>query len=262
MGVTTEFGYAHHSGRFDVNPGLMVSTVLNIAAMSKVAIIAFTEIDQVPANEAISKALHRIAWDLIHVGLHSDIGIGFDTKVFKLIYKEIKRVGRTAPDPRTPYLRLDYFALFALLKHIDSGEMYVVSVSHLPSNVEGRGGWLPSARARSHRQATRAWHHELIRLQYLWKPTGGQVISMDLNLNVARAWVRTYLLRAFPTFRLVADQPYQGTHGSRAIDTILVSRRLNPLKWIRGDRLKVLAVKDSDHRTVIVHLQRTAFGKR
>ena len=80
---------------------------------------------------------------------------------------------------------------------------------------------------------------------------------MDANLDVGLAVWRRYLQRAFRGLTLVYDPRPIATHArGRTIDVGLVSRTLNPVRWFKGRRIRVVATPDSDHRSIIVRLRR------
>jgi len=247
MGVAEEFGYAQHSGRFDRSAALLVSAAQEIIKIPLVAIISFTEIDRAIRNTALRKGLDARGWKLVHLEKFDELGIAYDPEVFDLVYKVEKKL---IDIPGGPHQRGEMRALFVLLKYKDTGRTYIASVAHTPAHLSD------PARRRAHEQGMRAWNRELRRLTMLWKPTGGRIVSMDLNMDAERKIVRVYLARMFPTLRLIVDADWENTHDKRTIDVILIGRRLNPLKWFRGDRLMVLGTKDSDHKTVIAQLRR------
>jgi hypothetical protein len=256
MGVADEFGYAHHSGRYDRRPPSLATAALNLAKEPKVYVIAFTEVSTPARHKALASALDKIGWGLVYQPKQNkDTAIGFDRAVFKQVYAVTKLLS-DVPTPGHGNLRTSWSALSLLLEYRFSGHTYIFSAAHTPSHVATNAGWRPLSRAKAHREGMKNWNNELRRLTLLWKPTGGRAASMDLNMDVAQRWVRAYLLQMMPTMNLVKDSHYEDTHDRRTIDVILIGRRLNPIKWFKGHYLKVIKTSDSDHKAVIAQLRR------
>lgn len=248
MGIAEEFGYAHHSGRYDQSPESLATATLNITKLPRVSIIAFTEVSSPERYKALDTTLTKVGWGLIYQPDHNkDTAIGFDKAEFNKQYAITKKLDNV---PSPGIRRNSWSSLTALLEHRESQRTYIVSVAHTPSHT------ISKVRMNAHREGMKSWNQELRRLTLLWTPSGGRIVSMDLNMDVALKRVRLYLARMMPTMHLIKDSGFVNTHDVRTIDVILIGRRLNPVKWFRGRYVRVIPTRDSDHRTIIVHLRR------
>lgn len=257
MGVPDEFGYAHHSGRFDRSPEALATTILNLTKLPKVAVIGMTEIATPERHKALDSALTKVGWELIYQPQHDkDTGIAFDRAVFSELHAVTKVLSKVKTYSTSGHLRASWAALLVMLRFKESEHTYIFSAAHTPSHVATTRDWYHLNRAVAHRSGMKAWNKELRRVTLLWKPTGGRTLSMDLNMDIEQRWVRQYLTRMMPTMHLIHDSRSVDTHDKRTIDVILIGRRTNPLKWFGGRYIRVVEVKDSDHKTIIVHLRR------
>lgn len=248
-------GYIHHSARFDRAPEQLAQSLVEQAGHDGVNVIGLTEVASVRRVKAARAALDEIGWALAHPP-HAECGVAFDRDVFELVHVREVQVSKIKTWSKTGKLRKPFKVVFVLLREKATGLTYLITVGHTPSHVATRQHWYQNNRARQHRDGLKGWHKQMIRFGRDWKPTGGRVLSMDLNMDLRSRWVRLYVGRHFPSLRIVQDQRYAPTHGSRPIDVVMFSRRLNPLRWFKGKRVRVVKAKDSDHRSVIVRLAR------
>lgn len=146
-------------------------------------------------------------------------------------------------------------ATTALLSHTVTGEKLVVSVSHLPSLVEGKRGLNRQypARARAYRASLRGWRRHVQKWVARTQPDG-VIVTADWNLDVKKRWVRQFLRdRTIPGSRpsFTARFPRRGTvEGSRIAPRRLVDfamstglDRTAPSKILRN-------IRSSDHHPV------------
>ena len=248
-------GYIHHSARYDRAPEQLASSLVDQAGLEGVNAIGLTEIANEHRVRVARAALAKLGWSLAHPR-HAECGLAYDASVFELVHVREVQVSWVRTWSKKGKLRPPFKVLFVLLREQASGLTYLITVGHTPSHVATRGHWYKNNRARQHRDGLKHWHKQMVRFGREWKPTGGRVLSMDLNMDLRSRWVRLYLCRNFPSLRIVQDRRYAPTHGSRPIDVVMFSRRLNPLRWFRGKRVRVVKAKDSDHRSVIVRLAR------
>lgn len=252
----TRLGYVHHSGRFDRSPSALAAVLVSLAKRPGVDAIGCTEMSSAGRAHAAIQALREIGWDLARHGDHGEEALAYDAsryRVLKVVERVVSHVRFYTHDGKP---RAYFTALFVLLEDLATGETILVSVGHTPSHAGTRRGFYDNLRARAHRDGLPGWNRELRKLKREWKPTGGVVVSMDLNLDVAQRWVRAYLTASFPGLQLVSDGRYVDTHDTRTIDVVLVDRRLTPRRWWRGLKLRVVQTADSDHRTILTRLAR------
>lgn len=252
-----DIGYAHHSGRFDRSPDDLAAALVELAQTPGVHIIACTEMANPARARAAKRALNAIGWALARVGEHGEEALAFDLAWFvaeRVVEPQLSEVKTYSTTGRE---RAPFTALFVLLRDITTDLTYLCSVGHTPSHVGTIRGWFHNGRARQYRDGMPNWNGWLRHYTRLWKPTGGRVLSLDTNLDVAQRWVRLFLRACFPGLRLVHDQEYVDTHDTRTIDAILVGRRLTPRRWWRGQRIRVVRAGDSDHRTIRARLTAT-----
>lgn len=254
-------GYVHHSGRYDRTPEQLAGSLLAQARIPGVGAIGVTEVAARGRARGARLALQGFGWNLAHVP-GGECALAYDTWRYGRVRVTERTVSTVKTWSKTGRLRAPFTVLFVQLVDLETRETILVSVGHTPSHVDAGKGWRKNNRSRQHRDGLRGWRQQQTQLRHEWHPTGGHIVSMDLNLDVRHAWVRVYLRRCFPGMRLVTDAKPVGTHGHRAIDVVLVSRQWSPRAWFKGKRVRVVRAVDSDHRSIVVRLARKAVGKR
>lgn len=230
----------HLSGRFDRAPKRLRNQVkASLAAGS--TIIKSTEVDRRPR----AKALRSIKGTrtLRAPGTKGETAILFDRSVFKA-----RKWGHQMISP--PFgKRRGVMLTWAVLEHRETGALGLETVAHYHSNVESgfraKAGW-----ALEHRRAVAEARRLHKRLRRIWRKSGEPFSwenhSADFNLNLRRAWVRSWVRSAWPGLKPVPKKhtPKQGSHGNRLIDWFLT-------RGIKKRRMTVLKKHPaSDHRGV------------
>ena len=134
-----------------------------------------------------------------------------------------------------------------MLRHKKTGRKVLVSVVHLPSNVEG--DWRDGAyRVFVWRDAQKNWKRIINDLR---KQHGGKVMYVaDWNLNFKRLRFRALMKTLYPTLKLTWKPPFgaAGTHHKRIIDATVTNMRIvQKARLIRDDN-------SSDHRPYLEEL--------
>lgn len=249
--------YVHHSGRFDKSPADLIKGFDQDRVKKNADIIAFTELTGEPRATALGARTKEVGWGFFRArgAGKEDCGLAWDAKKYTLIEgygKVLTGIDTFRPDGHE---RAPFGAMFAVLKELATGDLFIFCVAHTPSHVEEGTGWQENNRALQHRVGCRRINKDLRTLRRNYREVAS-VISMDLNLNIKKRWVKAYLATTFPKFRLMIDNNPEGTHGDRTIDAVLVTRRLGK----RG-RVDAYRVPDSDHKAIIVRLVRRALNK-
>ena len=248
-------GYVHHSGRYNRTGADLGAALVAQASLPGVSVIGVTETARKARDHGARDALAAIGWAYAHPE-YAECGVAYDARRFTRVHARVVQVSNVRTWSHDGKLRAPFTVLFVLLREDATGLTYLVTVGHTPSHVATRRGWYRNHRARQHRDGLKGWRHALTYFRRHWRPTGGVVLSVDLNLDLRQRWVRTYLRASFPGLTLVQDSGYVHTHDTRCIDAVLVDRRLRPRRWFRGRRIRVVSAKDSDHRSIITRLAR------
>lgn len=253
-----DFFYAHHSGRYDRSPESLANS-FNILAKS-MDVIGFTEVSNPIRAMALRKECAKVGWGFFRVEGkgYSECAVAYDKAVWTIVDGSANVLTEKTFFSGKGKLRAPFTAVFILLQHIKTGKTYMFSVAHTPSHVGTKRGWRKtSARIIAHRNGLVGWRRQVRAHTKYWRPTGSRVISADWNLDLAQKWVRRYLRASFPMFHIVLDHVYLNTHDTRTIDGVLVGRRLK-----KAGTIKVIKMKDSDHKSVLVHLRRVLTPKK
>lgn len=95
----------------------------------------------------------------------------------------------------------------------------VISVVHLPPNVEGSKGFSDTVnRVIAWRQAVIVWRRYIRQIRKKYK-TGNVLCVADFNMNLKKLWVRRQLKSVFRLYRFIFRHPYPkgGDLGNRLI---------------------------------------------
>ena len=221
------FVHTHSSSRFDRALPVLLDAVRKFVADCD--LLTLTEV----SSEAREKVLRVVAqeenWAVLTGDLSSrdDCAIMYDKDIWKARYVETREVtnksfiifGHTSKPVA---------AISAILEHLDTGKLVLVSVCHLPSSVEGKKGLTGKvSRVHAWRDAHRGWRRRWNQLAKRYK-VDGVLVCGDWNINIKRKVFQVLLKGLQPAMRPTLDYkrlPVRGTHGNRLID----------FTFIRGD---------------------------
>lgn len=230
----TALRVAHLSGRWDRSRQTLHDQLAHVS--KTVDVMTFTEV----ADGTRRLALTLPGWSTGHYKLKKGEARG-RAECAVMTRDSVWTMKRFATKMLGPDLGvgLATTAAFAQLTHKDGTKM-VISVSHLPSAVEG--DW-DGKRAKAYRSAVENWRKTNLEWRKVYKPDV-EIANADWNLNAHRDWVQKWLRKAWPGLRLPSVLPKGGTHGSRLID-FPITRGAN------GVRFTLYAAnKASDHRAI------------
>lgn len=150
--------------------------------------------------------------------------------------------------------------LYAVIQH-HSGMFppIVISIAHMPSNIEHRRGFSDTVnRVIAFQEASRAWR-KLMRKVRLAHRTKNVLVTADWNLDIKKQWVRRFLKSIWTMYRFTFRRPYPpvGDIGKRLISYGMY----RGLKWSEQPFL-LEKHRASDHRTVVGELKVLVDKKR
>ena len=169
---------------------------------------------------------------------------------------EVKATRVVELAPKVKFFR-KVVASVAVLKHKQSGQTWMWVATHVPSSVDAGNGkfrktsrnapkWLSTMQHLSKKVIDWQKHYDVGR--------GRTVITADWNVNLTHKQWRKTIKKYFPSRSVATPSTYKGsgTHGSRVIDTSLISPSAKTVSW------KVLPWRNygsgkapSDHRPVL-----------
>ncbi|GGO86592.1 hypothetical protein GCM10011584_09280 [Nocardioides phosphati] len=225
------------SGRYDRAPRLLLRQV-QASALAR-DIITLTEVAGWRRRRALRKVPgFTVLQDTKH-GDAAEVAMLVRDSVWRVLHWEARVIG---PD-LGPGGRV--IALFAVLEHVDTGLIYLVSDAHLPATVEGQ--W-DSPRAAAYRAAVQQYRVAHNRLAVLYRP-GAVDAFADWNLNLHKPRTQQWVAAAWPELKAPTTLPSGGTHaGGRLIDWFIGRGR-------HVDSWRILPPNPaSDHRGIRVTL--------
>lgn len=245
-----QFTYEHSSGRFDRS---VASVRADLRAWEKddsISLMSFTEFNLNPRRNALKAA----GWSLYNGTEKAgadDCVIRWRKDTWTLLHRESAVVSRKKSWRTNGRLIPPQHVTSVLLKHKPTGNTLLVSVAHLPSHVEVRGGLRDSHRTEVWRDSTTSWKRHIVSLRSHWHPTAS-IVTADWNVNLRASWFRAFLGNLFPGMRPVWSRPYpkRGTDGKRIIDVPLITQRLGVARCP-----VLLQHKSSDHTAFRVVLK-------
>lgn len=225
------------SGRYDRSPNSLRQSVA--AAIDDSDIVLLTEVAGV-RRRAVLQSFP--GWTL-----HQDVEHGDAAEVAILTRDAVWSTRHFGAHVLAPDLGPGgrVIAGLAVLRHVHSRRLFMVSVSHLPATVEGN---YAGARGQAHNDAVKRLSalHRAMRRTYRVK---AEAAFADWNLNLHKQWVQVWIRKAFASATIARSEviPAGGTHaGGRLIDWFV--RR----GW-RVETWKILPVSyASDHRGIRV----------
>jgi hypothetical protein len=160
------------------------------------SLITLTEV--ATANRA--QSLREKGWGYWNAtaqgGRADDAGICWDKSVWREKQHWVRKLyGRFQS---TNQVLSGLWATSALLQHTDSGHLLLVSCSHMPHDVEGKGGFKTvgdgwRARKEAYQSAMKAWSTHIQDLNRRKKPDA-LIVCGDWNINLKDNWFRSYML--------------------------------------------------------------------
>lgn len=193
MAKLPTFHHIHCSSRFDRSPASLESDLDTWMGASD--LITVTEV----TNNARAARLRETGWGYYNasIGVDSDnCAVAWDTSTWHRVYGKVVRLSSGTFDRLNGMNNLYIYSCTVVLKHTASGHKLMVSVSHLPSHIEGPGGWAHidgwQARKRAVLTALSHWSTHVSSLSLIQR-TDAQLIVADWNLNLKATWVRQLL---------------------------------------------------------------------
>ena len=194
--ATTDDGvlrHVHTSGRFDVSRRVLEKDLDRVIAESD--LVTTTEIH----DKRRASALEEPGWQRFwRPGrLAGECGMSFRTDKWQLVTGSTpvltRKTFRIASNDGRKSVG---HAATALLRSVATGRTVLVSVAHMPSNVESADGkdWSHSAKDRvnAYKDAVRGWK-EHIRATVKQEAPDVVLVTGDWNLDLKRSWVRRWL---------------------------------------------------------------------
>jgi hypothetical protein len=188
-----ELRHVHASGRYDVPRRVLEKDLDRLMAVSD--LVTTTEMH----NRQRASALRESGWQRFWQPgrLAGECGMSWRADEWKLVTGTTARLTRktfrtAANDGRK---RVGYAAT-VVLRSVATGRTVLVSVAHMPSNVESADGrhWSHESRARvnAYKDAMRGWRehvHSMITAQ----APDVVLVTGDWNLDLKRGWARRWL---------------------------------------------------------------------
>ena len=261
MATLPKFKHIHCSSRYDRSPESLEADLDDW--MDHSSLVTLTEI----TNDRRAATLQEKGWNYYNarIGPDSDnCGICWRLDTWKRTFGVVKRLSTNTFDRFNGMHNLYIYSCSVVLKHVTSGHKMLVSVSHLPSHIEGDHGlrsvgvgW--EGRKRATRQALNNWATQVKDLERKQHCDGALVIA-DWNLNLKDQWVWNLIHDQFTTYRLAWNQmptaggavtggpsAPQGAPGVSTHDRIIDGTLYRGLKLSDGPNL-MARVRSSDHR--------------
>lgn len=217
------FTHIHSSSRYDRPPASLEGAVAGYVHQGA-DLITFTEVEA----EQREDALMRFGWEVAtgDIGNRNDCAVMWDKQVWKLVAKDNAKVTGKTFFSGSGHEADVVSATTVVLWHRKTKKVLVISVIHLPSSVQGKGGLNDSQRAQVWMSAARGWRRHYNKLARRYKADGVLAVS-DFNIDTKQAWARALIKAMFPSMKLTWMKPYpKGTHGNRLIDGTLMRGKL------------------------------------
>lgn len=180
-----------------------------------------------------------------------DCGIMLDKERFEVLHTE-QFQNATQEIWRTDGVKRDLpFSTIAVLRDKKADKVFVLSVGHYASGVEGelfQQNW-EYRRAVQWRQSHVNTKKRVNRLAKQYK-ADARLIVADFNVNFKKPWVRAFVKSFAPAYKNTWTNPEKvkgGTHGNRLIDATLIRGAIK----VRGSARLYEDDNSSDHRPYI-----------
>ena len=238
------FTHVHSSSRFDRSAESLEKAIEHYVSIG--SLVTFTEV-AFPWRERPLNAVEGWGSVLGDLSMRDDSGIIYDKAVWRLVEGHTKIVLAPMFWKENGEKVEPTGAAFAVLEHKDTKKRLLVTVLHLPSNVEGPRGLsgLPN-RVLAWREAQKNWKREWNRLAKKHDADGVLVVA-DWNINIKRKIFLPLFKAIQPGMKLVfthKNVPVDGTHHRRWIDFSFIRGALKIVRfpWLLRDD------PSSDHR--------------
>jgi hypothetical protein len=210
----TEFTHIHCSSRFDRPAAQLESDMDDWMAVA--SLVTVTEIN----NDQRAGTLREKGWGYYNAK-HGDgadeCGIAWRLDTWGRMAADVTKL------TNQQYFRLDgrvaepIWCCSVVLRRVDTGHRMLVSVTHMPAHVEGKGGWRTTeykwqARKNAYLSSLQNWGQRIRALITQHKPDMIMVVA-DWNLNLKQNWVRDLIRHNFTGFTQ-AWQRFPTTGGS------------------------------------------------
>ena len=236
--------HVHSSGRHD-RPAAAQERALHSYAARRADVITLTEQQGATHRRVLAQFQKTTGYDLAQgIGNGANCAILVDSDwtieevwADKVSNKEQRRGPGGPPPP-------EYVT--ALIRHKKTKKKALVSVLHLPSNVEGdwfkKGGFSGRVwRVRLWLEAERKWSKHLRKLRKRYKCK--VIMVADWNLNFKRPVFRALMKSLHPKLKLTWKKFRKaGTHHKRIIDATLTNCKIRAWAYLIDDD------PSSDHR--------------
>jgi len=213
------FVHVHASGRFDRSPDSLEAALDNYVYNEHADLITLTEI----SSKARSAKLLEKGWGHVQSpagGRKSDSAIMYKQDTWTHLYTDYSLIVEGDGKGILPV-----WAAIGVFKHKATGNVVVVSSSHMPRSVEGATGFSKSEAGRV--RAAIAGANRLRNTNNKLKKSEGAdavIMAADWNMNIKREWVRKWFKQFFPYYEVnwQGKLPERGTLGKRIIDIALI----------------------------------------
>jgi len=232
--------------------------------MQHASLITLTEV----TNNNRAATMREKGWAYYNAksgGQKDDTGICWDTDVWKRKSGKVVRMSSNSFDRVTGLHNLYIWSSMVVLVHKNSGLKLLVSATHFPAHIEGKGGFKTTgegwmARKRAYMTALTNWSthvKDMERKQHL----DASLLVADWNLNLKQKWVQDMLHNHFGKgyYQAWTDFPTSGEsmgnphpappngEGTGPGDHIIDGAIYHGLKITDGPNL-MSRVRSSDHR--------------
>lgn len=187
------FHHIHCSSRYDRSVESLESDL--DTWMSKSSLITLTEV----ASEKRARALREKGWGYYNAtaegGRADDAAICWRRDTWLEKQHWLRKLH--GPFHSTHQVLSGNWSTTVLLRHTESGDTLLVSVSHMPHGVEAQAGFKTTGeywedRKKTYQESIKAWSTHIKDLTNKYKPDGALVIA-DWNVSLKLNWFRDYL---------------------------------------------------------------------
>lgn len=210
--------HVHSSGKFNVSASVLERDLDRFMADSD--LVTMTEVHTRRRAAALDEQGWRRFWRPGHVA--GECGLSWRTNKWDLVSGASQRLtGRTFRAAHNDRRKSVGHAATALLRSVDSGRTVLVSVAHMPSNVESPNGhgWnhqVPD-RVRAYKAAILGWRRH-VRSMIAQHQPDAVMVTGDWNLDMKRSWVRHWLRSKWDDVGTNLDWKKPFPHGGTLVD--------------------------------------------
>jgi len=185
-----EFTHIHCSSRYDRTAASLEAAVDNWRQQS--SIITLTEVSRDPRGATLAEA----GWGYVRAKKdygRDECAVCYRKDTWAVAWQGYKKLNTRGRVFAGPVCSCD-----ALLKHRTSGHKLLITVTHMPSGVEGGGGrWNTAksfweARRQAYLSSLETWSTHIRQMKTSKKPDGIMIVA-DWNFNLKRTWSRDLL---------------------------------------------------------------------